>query len=86
MKYPAVTVLALLSATPALANDRAPTAAERATIESSLKAAGYVSWEDIELDDGRWEVDNARKADGSKFDLDLNASNYAVIRAERDWD
>jgi len=45
---------ACLLAPPALA-DRPPDAAERAAIETVLKANGFVSWDEIELDDGYWD-------------------------------
>jgi hypothetical protein len=35
------------------ADDRPPTAGERAKIEAALKGAGFVSWQKIELDDGK---------------------------------
>lgn len=44
--------------------DRPPSDQERAAIELVLSSNGLVSWDDIELDDGRrWEVDDARLAD-----------------------
>lgn len=70
----------LALATPALADDdRKPTAEERAAIEAVLRDAGYVSWDDIELDDGVWEVDDARKADGTEHDLELDPATLAII-------
>jgi hypothetical protein len=84
-KMGAVTALGLvIAAAPASANDRPPTAEERAAIERSLRAQGYVSWDDIELDDGRWEIHNARRASGRKFDLKLDPRTLRVIRRERD--
>src|SRR3546814_10791789 len=58
-------------ATPALA-DRDANAEERAAIEKVLRAQGFVSWEEIELDDGRWEVDDARDAKGVEYDLKID--------------
>ncbi|SIQ34990.1 Peptidase propeptide and YPEB domain-containing protein [Rhizobium sp. RU20A] len=52
--------------------DRDPTPDERGRIESVLKTAGYVSWGDMEWDDDRWEIDDARDAAGKKFDLKLD--------------
>jgi len=40
-----------------------------------------VSWERIELEDGRkWEVDDARHSDGKTYDLDLSVDPLAIIR------
>jgi len=76
--------LALL-ATPALADDRAPTADERAAIETSLKAGGYASWEEIEFDDGLWEVDDARKAGSAQeWDVKLDPATYAIVSERQD--
>jgi hypothetical protein len=67
-------------ATPVLADDaRNPTGEELAAIEAVLRAAGYVSWEGIEFDDGVWEVDDARKADGSEHDVDLDATSLEIV-------
>ncbi|MGQ5701869.1 PepSY domain-containing protein [Sandaracinobacteroides sp. A072] len=77
--------LLLSFATAAHANDdRQPTPGERTAIEKVLRAAGYTSWEDIELDDGRWEVDNALLPNGSKYDLKLRPSDLKIIRTELD--
>ena len=58
--------------------DRSPTEAERASIERVLKANGFVSWDDIELDDGRrWEVDDARTASGEAYDVKLAPGDSA---------
>lgn len=69
-----------ISATAAFAaDDRAPTAAERSSIEAALKAAGYSAWEEIELDDkDGWEIDDATFADGKKYDLTLDPSTLAI--------
>lgn len=71
--------------TPAFA-DRQATATEIEKIVPVLKAAGYVSWEEIELDDDGplFEVDDARKADGSKWDVKLSASDFQIVREKKD--
>ena len=59
----------------AQADDRPPTAEERAQIESALKAAGYTSWGKIEFDDDQyWELDNAIAADGKRYGLGTSAN------------
>lgn len=77
--------LALLAASPALA-DRPATPEETQKIAAALKAAGYVSWEEIELDDDGpfWEIDDARKADGTRWDLKLRPTTLGVHKAERE--
>ena len=72
-----------MAATPALADDRPPTAEERAAIEQILTAEGFVGWDEIEFDDdGYWEVDDARTSDGLQYDLKLAPETYEII--ERD--
>jgi len=67
------------------AADRPPTAEERAKIEAVLKQAGFVSWDEIELEAARkWEVDDARRVDGTKWDLDLSADSLEIIRRKPD--
>lgn len=88
MKYLACAALAgALAATPALA-DRQPNATERAAIEKVLKANGFVSWEEIELDDDGpyWEVDDARTANrkDGKFDIKIAPDSMKIIRKTRD--
>lgn len=80
----AALAIGLTAGTPALAQDRAPTASERAAIESVLSEAGFVSWEEIELDDDGpyWEVDDARTADGLRYDLKLTPETLEIV--ERD--
>ena len=70
------------SVAPALA-DREPNSEERTQIEQTLRAAGYVSWDEIELDDGVWEVDDARKvAGGQDCDIDIDPKKYEVVRID----
>lgn len=79
----AAIVLATLTAGPAMA-DRLPTKSERDSISSTLRANGFVSWGKIELDDGRWEVDNARHHSGRVYDVDIK--NGRIVHREREWD
>ncbi|TFI60085.1 PepSY domain-containing protein [Sphingomonas parva] len=83
----AIGISTTLFAAPASA-DRAPTADERAAVERVLRAGGYVSWEEIELDDDgpRWEVDDARAQDGRRFDIKIDPKSMRIIRAQLDRD
>lgn len=79
-----------LTATAALAADRAPTPQEKAAIEKVLRAEGFVSWEEIEYDDDRpqrqpvWDIDDARTADGKAFDVRLEPGTLKVLRKQAD--
>lgn len=71
--------------TPALSqDDRPPTAQERAAIERVLRAEGFVSWDEIELDDGVWEVEDARTSDGREYDLKLRPQSLEIIKRDAD--
>ena len=71
-------------AVPAAAG-RAPTAEERARIEQSLRAAGYVSWEEIDLDGKLWEADDARRAGQSpECDVKIRPGTYEIVREDCD--
>jgi hypothetical protein len=73
----------LAMSVPALA-DRAPTPEERTRIEAAVRAAGYTSWEEIELDDGVWEVDDAVDAEGKQWDLKLDPKTMTIIKRVQD--
>ncbi|PKP87815.1 MAG: hypothetical protein CVT78_05770 [Alphaproteobacteria bacterium HGW-Alphaproteobacteria-17] len=74
----------LLVAGPAAATDRPPTPSEREAIEKVLKDAGFKSWEEIEFDDGHWEVDDARTADGREYDLKLDPKTLKIVSRRAD--
>lgn len=76
--------LPALPVLPARADDRPPTPEERRQIEAVLRRSGFVRWGKIELDDGRWEVDDAVTADGRKYDLKLSSADFSIVRRERD--
>lgn len=81
----ALTIAALgTTATFAREPDRPPTADERTRIEEVLRSLGYVSWEEIELDDGRWEIDNARTKDNVVYDLKLDPATMQVVNVDRE--
>ena len=63
---------------PALA-DRAPTPEGRTRIEATLRAEGFQKWEEIELDDGKWEIDEVVAADGRKYEIEIDPNTYAVV-------
>lgn len=66
----------------ALADDRDPTPEELARIEAVLQAEGFVSYDDIEWDNGMWEIDDARTTDGKEYDVKLDQTFNLVERVE----
>lgn len=77
-------VLLLSTMATAAYADRYPTKGERASVASVLRAHGFVSWQEIEWDDGRWEVDDARHHSGRVYDLDIAGGR--IVRRERERD
>ena len=77
-----VLALALgLTAGSALA-DRPVTDQERAQLVTALQAQGC-SGGPMEFDDGKFEVDDARCADGKTYDLDFDAS-FKLVKKDQD--
>jgi len=77
------TIVAALIAVPAQADEEAGPE-DRARIAEALRAAGYESFEEIELDDGVWEVDDAIGSDGREYDLELDPETLEIIRKDGD--
>jgi hypothetical protein len=68
---------------------REPTADERTRIEQTLRSNGFVSWDDIELDENVWEVDDAMRTANSEgrresCDLELSPASYEIIKRDCD--
>ena len=62
--------------------------APQISIEQATKIArdaGLTMIREIELDDGKWEVDDAIAADGKKYDVDLS-TDYKIIKQKLDND
>ncbi len=77
--------LALMAAPAVALADRPPTPEERAAVEGVLRANGYVTWEEIELDDdGYWEVDDARTANPADRDVDVKIDPRTMAIIGRD--
>jgi hypothetical protein len=47
-----------------------------------LRDNGFVSWREIERDDGKWEVDDARHHNGRVYDLDIRGGR--IVKWDRD--
>ena len=80
----AAALAATTLAAPAFAGERAPTNEERTGIERVLADGGFKTWGKIELDDGRWEIDDARHTDGKKYDVELDRQSFAVLKKDID--
>jgi hypothetical protein len=72
---------AVLASTAAMA-DRALTEVEREKVVAALQAEGCTGG-DMEFDDGKFEVDDARCADGKKYDFEFDVS-FKTTKRELD--
>jgi hypothetical protein len=65
----------------ARAEDVHPTPEQRARIEAALRLLGFVTWGEIEREDGgrAWEIDDARGHDGRRYELKLSANDLREI-------
>lgn len=79
----ALTQLVASSATAQTAHDRGATPEEAQRINETLTKNGYTDIHDIEVDDGRFEVD-ARNRDGQSVDLELDLKTLEVLHEDRD--
>lgn len=77
------TIVAAMIALPVHADEEAGPE-DRARIAEALRAAGYDSFEEVEFDDGVWEVDDAVGSDGREYDLELDPDTLEIIRIEED--
>lgn len=80
----ALAAMPVLPVPQARADDRPPTPQERRRIEAALRRHGFVRWGKIELDDGRWEIDDAVRSDGRTYDVELSRRDFSILRLERD--
>lgn len=77
----AIAAAALVTA--ASAGDRRATPEEQAQVGAILQANGFTSWQKIEYDDdGKFEVDDARHANGRVYDVDIRGGR--IVKKERD--
>jgi hypothetical protein len=76
-------IIATTTALPAHADDEAGPE-DRARIAEALRAEGYQSFEEVELDDGVWEVDDAIGSDGREYDLKLDPDTLEIIEIDDD--
>ncbi len=81
-----VVVAGLMSLASLAYADQHPDARQRAALEEVLTTAGYISWGEIEMEKGFWDVDDARKALGAKqkFDLKIDPATMKIVEEKID--
>jgi hypothetical protein len=80
MAVAAVFAVAPMSATFARADDddRRMGSGDLSQLESVLRDAGYTSWEEIEREDGGFEIDDALGPDGRERDLWVDGRTFEI--------
>ncbi|NLG77401.1 MAG: PepSY domain-containing protein [Xanthomonadaceae bacterium] len=85
----AIALLGLAASAPALyaqAQNAASAELDAKQIIAKLESAGYTRIEDVEKDDGVWEVEATNSA-GQRVELKVDPVTGAVLYEERDdWD
>jgi hypothetical protein len=67
----------------AVDDDRNGTPEELSRVRAALEAKGYSDVHDLEVDDGRFEVD-ARNPAGQSVDLELDLTTLEILHEDRD--
>ncbi|MBO1073376.1 PepSY domain-containing protein [Roseomonas marmotae] len=57
---------------------------EAARIGEVLKREGFERYETAKLDDGLWKIENATRADGSRYDLTLAPETLRILHRDRE--
>lgn len=63
--------------------DRPVTSEERAKLTALLEAEGCIGGGEMEFDDGKYEIDDARCADGREWDFEFDR-DFKLIKKEQD--
>jgi hypothetical protein len=79
----AATALALASAVPASAgHDQVQD--DPAVVTERLHHMGFVEWRKLRYSHGIWKVDDAKRANGHVYDLQLEAGSFDLVRLTRE--
>jgi hypothetical protein len=75
--------VALAWSVPASATHREP-ADDPAIVAERLHRMGFVEWRKLRWDGHVWKIDDARRANGHAYDLQLESGTFDIIRLKRD--
>ncbi len=79
----AATALALASAVPASAgHDQIQD--DPAVVTERLHHMGFVEWRKLRYSHGIWKIDDAKRANGHVYDLQLEAGSFDLVRLTRE--
>jgi hypothetical protein len=55
-----------------------------AVVTERLNHMGFMGWHRLKWDHGFWKVDDARRANGYDYDLELEAGTLDLVRLKRE--
>ncbi|WP_045836467.1 hypothetical protein [Hyphomicrobium sp. 99] len=79
----AVALLGLATAVPASAG-RDDAHEDPAVVAERLQHMGFVEWRNIRWSHGYWQVDNAKRANGHVYDLEIESGSFDLVRLRRE--
>ena len=57
-----------------------------AIVTDRLHHMGFIDWRRVRWDHGYWKVYDARRANGHRYDMKLEAGTFDIVRLERERD
>jgi hypothetical protein len=78
----AAAAVALASAVPAIAHDDAHE--DPAAVTDRLHHMGFIEWRKLRYSHGIWKIDDAKRANGHVYDLQLEAGSFDLVRLTRE--
>lgn len=75
-----VAVVSLGASVPASAgHEREEALQHQGAVVEFLHGKGFVKWDEVEWRQGLWKVENATRADGRRYDLELEANTLEIV-------
>ena len=78
----AAAAVALASAVPAIAHDDAHE--DASVVEDRLHHMGFVEWRNLRYSHGIWKIDDAKRANGHVYNLQLESGSFDLVRLTRE--
>lgn len=55
-----------------------------AVVAERLQRMGFVEWRDIRWSHGYWKINNAKRANGHVYDLEIESGSFDLVRLRRE--
>ncbi|MBS0240254.1 MAG: hypothetical protein JSS54_03325 [Proteobacteria bacterium] len=79
----AVAAIGVAMALPASAGHD-ETREDPAVVAERLRHMGFVEWRDVRWSHGYWKVNNAKRANGHVYDLEIESGSFDLVRLRRE--